>query len=61
MKIFFQFIIYKMKLKCQEGAIHAKWTEMIGKGTEAELAVKTKATGSGDSGMFQEVDEPPLM
>lgn len=38
-----------------------RWTEMIVKGTEAELAVKTKATGSGDSGMFQEVDEPPLM
>ena len=37
------------------------WTEMTGKGTEAELAVKTKATRSGDSGMFQEVNEPPLM
>ena len=26
-----------------------RWTEMTGKGTEAELAVKTKATRSGDS------------
>lgn len=38
-----------------------RWTEMIVKCTEAELAVKTKATGSGIRCMFQEVDEPSLM
>lgn len=38
-----------------------RWTEMTVKGTEAETAVKTKATGSGDFGMFQEVNELPFI